>query len=147
MLCQDILAASSKGGDRHNHQRHTDNFVDAVKSRRADMLNADVLEGHLSSALCHMSNISYRLGELVTAEEILHRLEALSARENVRETLDRTAAHLRDNSVDIAQSKVRCGPWLKFDSDRELFVENPNANAHLARNDRGKFAVPRPDQV
>ena len=41
---------------------HFTNFVEAVRSRRRDDLNADILEGHLSSALCHLGNISYRLG-------------------------------------------------------------------------------------
>lgn len=38
------------------------NFVEAVKSRKKEMLNAEVTEGHLSSALCHLANVSYRLG-------------------------------------------------------------------------------------
>jgi predicted dehydrogenase len=43
-------------------QDHFDNFVQAVKSRKPEMLNAEILEGHVSSALCHLANISYRLG-------------------------------------------------------------------------------------
>ncbi|MFX0145872.1 MAG: Gfo/Idh/MocA family protein [Candidatus Hodarchaeota archaeon] len=38
------------------------NFVQAVKSRKHTDLAADILEGHLSAALCHMANISYRTG-------------------------------------------------------------------------------------
>lgn len=41
---------------------HFGNFVNAVKSRKTADLNADVEEGHLSSALCHLANVSYRLG-------------------------------------------------------------------------------------
>jgi len=37
-------------------------FITAVKSRKVEDLNADVEVGHNSSALCHLSNISYRLG-------------------------------------------------------------------------------------
>ncbi len=44
------------GGD------HFANFVDAVKSRKRESLKAEVLDGHLSSALCHLGNIAYRLG-------------------------------------------------------------------------------------
>ncbi len=39
---------------------HVDNFLQAVKSRKHTDLNADIGEGHLSAALCHMANISYR---------------------------------------------------------------------------------------
>ncbi|MBX5497319.1 MAG: gfo/Idh/MocA family oxidoreductase, partial [Bryobacteraceae bacterium] len=45
---------------------HIANFLHAVRSRRHEDLNADILEGHLSAALCHMANISYRLGRALT---------------------------------------------------------------------------------
>ena len=38
------------------------NFIEAVRSRRREDLNAEVLEGHLSAALCHLANIAYRVG-------------------------------------------------------------------------------------
>jgi predicted dehydrogenase len=41
------------------------NFVDAVRSRKREDLMAEVEEGHYSSALCHLANISYRLGRSV----------------------------------------------------------------------------------
>src|SRR3712207_8893133 len=39
-------------------------FIQAVRSRKTEGLRADIVEGHLSSALCHLGNISYRLGTL-----------------------------------------------------------------------------------
>lgn len=42
--------------------RHYQNFVDCIKSRRSDELIADIEEGHYSSLLCHLGNISYRTG-------------------------------------------------------------------------------------
>jgi hypothetical protein len=44
---------------------HFANFLKAVRSRKQTDLNAPVLEGHISSALCHLGNISYRLRNLV----------------------------------------------------------------------------------
>jgi predicted dehydrogenase len=41
---------------------HFANYIAAVKSRKPEELNAPVEEGHLSSALCHLANVSYRLG-------------------------------------------------------------------------------------
>jgi predicted dehydrogenase len=41
---------------------HFQNFHDVVRSRRLSDLNCDVEEGHYSAALCHLANISYRLG-------------------------------------------------------------------------------------
>jgi predicted dehydrogenase len=40
---------------------HVDNFLAAVKSRNHRDLTCDVLEGHLSAALCHLANTSYRV--------------------------------------------------------------------------------------
>ena len=44
------------GGD------HFANFVKAVRARDHKLLAADIEEGHLSSAYCHLGNIAYRLG-------------------------------------------------------------------------------------
>ena len=41
---------------------HFKNFIDCVRSRKQDQLNAEILEGHRSSTMCHLANISYRLG-------------------------------------------------------------------------------------
>jgi hypothetical protein len=41
---------------------HYRNFVDAIRANDPKMLTCDVLEGHLSSALPHLANISYRVG-------------------------------------------------------------------------------------
>jgi predicted dehydrogenase len=41
---------------------HYSNFIDAVRANDPKILTCDVLEGHLSSALPHLANISYRVG-------------------------------------------------------------------------------------
>lgn len=43
-------------------QPHFDNFTQAVRSRRVEDLTCDVEQGHLSAALCHLANVSYRTG-------------------------------------------------------------------------------------
>ena len=45
---------------------HFSNFIDCVRSRRWQDLNADILEGHLSTAMMHLGNIAYRTGEKLT---------------------------------------------------------------------------------
>jgi len=37
-------------------------FINGVRSRKIEDLGVDIEEGHLSSALCHLGNIAYRLG-------------------------------------------------------------------------------------
>jgi predicted dehydrogenase len=45
---------------------HWQNFIDCVRSRKREDLVCDVLEGHMSTALCHLANISFRTGRTLT---------------------------------------------------------------------------------
>ncbi len=54
--------AGSKEGDGEKSGNHWANFLDAVRAGKDDVLHADINEGHLSTSLCHLANISYRLG-------------------------------------------------------------------------------------
>src|SRR5439155_1546042 len=63
----------------HGGGDHYGNFLNAVRSRKHEDLNADILEGHLSSALCHLGNISYRLGTYMPVPEVKDRLQSLSS--------------------------------------------------------------------
>jgi predicted dehydrogenase len=49
----------NKGGD------HFANFIDAVRSRKRESLNAEIEEGAISTTLVHLANISYRLGRSI----------------------------------------------------------------------------------
>ena len=44
---------------------HFQNFIDCMRSRNAGDLKADILEGHLSTSMCHLVNIAYRTGRTV----------------------------------------------------------------------------------
>ena len=44
---------------------HFVNFIECVRSRKAEDLHAPILEGHLSSTLVHLANASYRLGTTI----------------------------------------------------------------------------------
>jgi hypothetical protein len=37
-----------------------------VRSRKRENLNCEVLEGHMSTALCHLANIAFRTGRKLT---------------------------------------------------------------------------------
>ena len=41
---------------------HFQNFIDCVRSRRREDLNCEVEQGHLSTSLCHLANIAFRVG-------------------------------------------------------------------------------------
>ena len=40
---------------------HFTNFIECMKSRKWQNLNAEIMEGHLSTSLCHLGNIATRL--------------------------------------------------------------------------------------
>jgi hypothetical protein len=44
---------------------HFRNWLAAVRSRNPQDLSAEILEGHMSSALCHLANIAYRVDHTV----------------------------------------------------------------------------------
>ncbi|HWN96837.1 MAG TPA: Gfo/Idh/MocA family oxidoreductase [Methylomirabilota bacterium] len=124
------------GGD---NAPHMSNFIKVVLSRKVEDLYADILEGHLSSALCHTGNISYRLGATKNPNEIK---EALKDDKGMVDSFDRMAEHLGKNDVDITKDKVTLGVPLKMNGKTEKFIGNEKANALLTRNYRAPYIVP-----
>jgi len=121
---------------------HHANFLKAVRSRNPADLNADILEGYISSSLCHLGNISYRVGTETPREEIR---EAIKADREVLDSFQRFESHLAANEIDLERTRAALGPWLKFDSESERFVGGfnyPRANDLLTREYRPPFVVP-----
>ncbi len=129
------------GGDSH----HFANFVKAVRSRKHEDLNADILEGHLSSALCHVGNISYRLGTPVTATELN---ATLKDDKEASETLDRFQRHLLDNKVSPDSTKITVGPKLTLAGTEEFSGPRAaEANKLLTREYRAPYIVPKTEDL
>ncbi len=118
---------------------HFANFISAVRSREVTALNADILEGHLSAALCHTANISYCLGKTHTPEEIQ---EAVRNNQDMAEALGRMEEHLAANKVDLKKTPATLGAVLKMDPQTERFIGNSAANTMLTRKYRKPFVVP-----
>jgi hypothetical protein len=120
---------------------HYQDFLDAIKSGRREDLAAESLEGHLSSALCHLGNISYRLGEP-------QRLSASDApfgdADAANEAFARCRDHLVENGLEAAKTDYVIGPSLAFDSRAERFAgdRSAEANALLTREYREPFVIP-----
>jgi predicted dehydrogenase len=128
-------------------QNHFANFIGAVRSRRREDLTAEILEGHASSAMCHVGNISYRLGATATPEAIRAVLKGPALHPDVRKTFERTLAHLEGHKVDLAKTPFHLGPPLAIDAKAETFVDNNRANALLTRKYRKPFVVPSEKEV
>jgi predicted dehydrogenase len=121
---------------------HFGNFIRAVRSRRSEDLNAEVLEGHQSTALCHIGNISHRVGKALPPGEIQRWLAEQPYHEEVSATFQRMVEHLQENDVDFDRTPLTLGTVLQPDSSTERFVGNDEANQLLGRRYRHPFVVP-----
>jgi len=119
---------------------HFANFIQAVRSRKQSDLNADILDGHLSAAICHTANISYLLGHGKSPDEIR---DTVKHDPDVADALGRMEEHLAANHVDLKKTLAALGPVLKMDPKTERFTNNRAANKLLTREYRKPFVVPR----
>jgi len=119
---------------------HT-NFLDAIRSRRAEDLVCPVLQGHCSASLVHLANISYRLGTQMPTEEVR---AAVQDNKTVAEAFDRFLAHLDANEIDLKKMPIRMGPMLTMDPQAERFTGpfSESANMFISRNYREPYVVP-----
>ena len=125
------------GGD----QNHYDNFAKAVRSRKVEDLNCDIAEGHLSAALCHLANVSYRLGAEASFDKDI---SAFATCKEAGEALGRMKDHMKANGVDLSKAVGRVGPKLTIDPKTEKFTAGADlskANAMLFREYRKGFEV------
>ena len=118
------------------------NFLDAVSGNDQSKLNAPIVEGHISSALCHTGGMSHQLGENVSLADI----ESEMAKESdiFKDSFERLKSHLVANGVDVeAGSALTLGADLKFDSKSEQALDNEKASHMLSREYRAGFEVPK----
>jgi hypothetical protein len=114
------------------------NFINCVRSRKWQELSADILEGHLSSALCHLGNISYRLAKAQPFEKPKNFSDSEIVGDSIMTMLENTKAI----GVNPEQATLWVGPKLKFDPAKEKFVGNREADGLLTRPYRPPFVVP-----
>lgn len=132
----EAIASAPRGPGRG----HFDNFIHAVRSRNQEELNADILEGHYSAALCHLGNISYRLGEKTPFSP---QTKAFGDNKEAYETLARMEEHLAGrNGLKLAEMDYTLGRKLVVDAKKEAFVGDDEANRLLTRQYRAPFVVP-----
>lgn len=147
----DTIIFNSKGEkikEFHGGGNHFDNFLSAVRSRKVEDLHANVEEGHLSSALCHLGNISYlQSTQEIPVAELNKLSEGVDAALFANDLLSRIETHLADNKLDPKSIKFHVGPKLAFDPKAEKFVDNAAADAMLTRDYRAPFVVPASDKL
>jgi predicted dehydrogenase len=122
--------------------RHMQNFVDVLHSRKAESLFGPVGEAHVSSALCHLGNISYQLGRKADAAEIRERIAGDAL---LSEAEGRMMEHLAANQVDLTRTPATLGVPLSVDTSAERFTGEGSdvANTMLTRKYRAPYVVPQ----
>jgi hypothetical protein len=106
-----VVKTISGRGDHQKH--HFANFIAAVKSGDPRALAAGIAEGVQSTALCHLGNISYRLGGECSFDGIASRLAERTAAEGAETLVARVRGHLAENGCEPATGTIRCGPWVE----------------------------------
>ena len=129
--------AKSDGTD--GQDSHHQNWSKAIRSRKPAQLNAEILDGHYSSALCHTANISYQLGKKQAPGAIL---EKVKANKEATDSYERMVEHLAINGVDIAKDHLTLGEFLTMDPKTEKFIGNAAADKLLTREYRKPYVVP-----
>ena len=125
--------------DTGKQDSHHTNWSKAIRSRKPAQLNAEILDGHYSSALCHTANISIRLGKKQAPGAIL---EKVKANKEAADSYERMVEHLGKNGVDIAKDHLTLGEFLTMDPKTEKFVGNAAADKLLTRDYRKPYIVP-----
>ena len=123
---------ASKGGDFGR-------FIEYMRTRKTELFDWNLETAHYSSALCHLGNISHRLGKEVPFGS---KAKPFSDNKFANETFERMSDHLKDNGLKLEQTTYRLGRPLKFDAKSEKFIGDDEANALLTRPKRPPYAVP-----
>ena len=121
---------------------HASNFIKAMRSRKTSDLNADIEEIHLSSAWCHLGNISWQLGQKFTQNAAEATVPDSQPWKDVIEDFH---THLDANEITPAPESVKLGPVLEIDAEKETFTgptATPEALKLLTREYRKGFEVP-----
>jgi predicted dehydrogenase len=120
---------------------HLSAFVAGVRSRKASDLAAEAIEGHRSTACCHMANVSHRLGKQSSPEAIR---AAITGNTEMADAFERCREYLRGNGVDLDGTLATAGPWVTLDAKHGRFVgEFAEAANQLSRREyRKPYVVP-----
>ncbi|MEO7600532.1 MAG: Gfo/Idh/MocA family oxidoreductase [Opitutus sp.] len=129
---------------------HMRNFLDSVKSRRAQDLKASVEFGHVVAAACHHGNISYRIGQRAPQTDIRKSLASNPAAEQIFGELQ---THLGVHQIDLDRHQLTLGQSLECDATGEAITQVSSGDARsleqarylLHESQRPPFVIP--DQV
>jgi predicted dehydrogenase len=123
-------------------ETHFENFIAALRSGKREDLNADIAVGHVSTAITHVGNISYRLGKPATKSEMQ---AAVKDTPLFADMYERLLAHLKAHEIDADAKTVTLGPWLEIDREKERFKDNAEADKLVRGFYRAPYLLPELD--
>jgi predicted dehydrogenase len=131
------LIREFKGQDRHMQ-----NFIDVVRSRKTADLYGPIEQAHISSALGHLGGISHALGRVTPVGKTRERIKGDAV---LTEAYGRMAEHLAANQVNLDRTPAVLGALLSVNAKAEKCVGKgaAAANALFRHADRAPYTVPR----
>ena len=107
-----------------------ENFIEAVRTRKSDILKAPLLQGHYSSAWCELANVGYKTGAAYSKGEALEINKGMKAWGDL---LDAANARLEPLGVTLDDPAVKLSPVLEMDTKSEKFTGAMADNRHDGR--------------
>ena len=113
-------------------------FITCVRDHAPQAVNAPILNGHYAAALCHLANISYRLGKEVPFSQ---EPDGMS-NPQIAESFEEIKRNLKAVGVSLDKTNYRMGRTLTIDPKAERFVNDPEADKLLTQTYRPPYVVP-----
>jgi len=155
IMCEDGHISISRGGGKAYDKNgkmvkqykgtggsgHDKNWIDAIRAGSNESLTAEIEIGHQSTVLCHLANLSWRVGSETTVDEIRTNVKD---HEDALNTLKDMTAQLAANKVDVGAKPWIAGPKLTYDPKAEVFTgaHADAANKFVRLPSREPFVVP-----
>ena len=117
---------------------HFDTWIESIQTKKQDPMQS-AENGHLSSALAHIGNISWQFGGTKPLDEVKSAFDHPAG----VEAIERMEQHLAANGVDVSKKGMRVGPLLERATEGERFTGShaEQANALLKDSYRKGYEI------
>ena len=121
---------------------HQANFIEAVRTRKREVLNADVQVGHDSTGWCNFANICFQAGD---NRDLRDKVESAMGHPGWEPLMQKMHEHLTAHGVDTNDQSLRMSHWMDLDPKTGRFVGAyaEQGNALIKRQYRTGFEVPK----
>ena len=126
--------------EKNEGSKHQERWLESIRTGKIAVTH-NALTGHLSAALAHMANHSYRCGAESTIDAIKARIGSNAL---FTGTFERMVTHLTDNKIALASIKPVLGGTLTFDPVKEVYTGEHAGTANKINMDsyREGFTIP-----